>query len=82
MNHDQIILSLLAASGAASRAELVQDTGWGIPETNAVVDRLMASGQVVPFPTMGNNHSHRAAKLLCLPAEREEAKRRAREVRQ
>ena len=76
MTHEDIVLKLLAAAGAASRAELVQDTGWGIPETNAVVDRLMASGRVVPFPTAGNNHAHRASKLFCLPPTRAEALKR------
>jgi hypothetical protein len=67
-NRETMVLRLLDLSGAASRADLVLDTGWGIVETNAVVDRLMAAGEVVPFPAEGNN-VHRA-RLLCRPAVR------------
>ena len=65
-----MVLRLLDVSGAASRADLVQDTGWGIVETNAVVDRLIAAGEVVPYPMDGNN-VHRA-RMLCRPAKRDE----------
>lgn len=80
MTRDDIILRLLAASGAISRSDLVQDTGWGITETNAVVDALLAAGKVVPFPGVGNNHRHGSSKLLCLPAVRAEALHRTPEV--
>lgn len=73
MTRAHTILALLAATGAASRSELVVDTGWGIAETNSVLDRLIADGQVVPYPAAGNNHAHRSSKLLCLPADRAQA---------
>lgn len=82
MTHDETILRLIATDGVASRSALVLDTGWGIPETNAVVDRLMAEGKVVAFPCYGNNRHHGAGKMLCLPETRAEALKKAREVRQ
>lgn len=68
MQREDMVLRLLDLSGAASRSDLVLDTGWGIVETNAIVDRLMAAGQVVPFPAEGNN-VHRS-RMLCRPAVR------------
>lgn len=81
MTHDEAILRLLAIDGATSRSALVLDTGWGIPETKAVVDRLIAAGRVVEFPCYGSNRFHGAGKLLCLPEMRAQELQR-REVRQ
>lgn len=69
MTRDRVILMLLA-TGPASRAELTQDTGWGIEETKAVIGRLVEEGTVVAFPWQGNNQ--RGAAVLCLPQVREQ----------
>lgn len=73
MTREHAILMLLATS-PASRGELVQDTGWGILETNAVIDKLLVEQKVVFFPRAGNTRT--SAKALCLPAARTEALRR------
>lgn len=73
MSREEIVLRLLA-TGAASRSDLVLDTGWGIEETNAVVDRLLADQRVAFYPRAGN--TRKTAKFLCLPALRAEALKR------
>lgn len=78
MTREHTILMLLAA-GPASHGQLVQDTGWGIVETRAVVDGLMSAGQVVRFPAAGGNQFQ--PKQVCLPEAREEALQQRRAIR-
>lgn len=61
MTREHTIMMLLKA-GPASPSQLVQDTGWGIVATHAVIDRMLADGLVVRHPAPGGNQ-HQAKKL-------------------